>query len=47
MSLESVDKKLFANVYKHKNANKISSINLKDIKILRLDASGYDESNES
>ena len=46
MSIGLVNKKLFANVYKQKNLNKFSSINPKDIKILRLDASGYDESNE-
>ena len=46
MSLGLVDKKLFANVCKQKNANNFPSINPKDMKILRLDASCYDESNE-
>ena len=46
MSLESVDKKLFANVYKLKNANNFPSINPRDIKILRLDAPCYGESNK-
>ena len=46
MSLGSVDKKLFANVYKQKNANNFPSINPRDIKILRLDAPCYSESNK-
>ena len=46
MSLGLIDKKLFSNVYKQKNANSFSSINLKDINILQLDASYYDESSE-
>ena len=46
MSLGSVDKKLFANVYKQQNANNFLSINPRDIKILRLDAFYYGESNK-
>ena len=46
MSLESIDEKLFANVYKQQNANNFPSINSRDIKILRLDAFCYSKSNK-
>jgi len=47
MPFESVDEKLLAFYYIENFANNLPSIDPNDVKILRLDAPGYDYSNES
>ena len=46
MFLTLMDGKLLANYCLKTFANNFPSINPRDMKILRLDAPGYDESNE-
>ena len=46
MSLALIDGKLLAFYCLETFANNFSSINARDMKILRLDAPGYDDSNE-
>ena len=46
MALGSIESKIFIKVFKIKNGNNFLSIGDKDMEILPLDASCYDESDE-